>query len=192
MTPETTYGTTSRINHWVIAIAMIGLLGLGLYLEFGGLAREAKGPLRDIHKAAGVLVLIFGVWRVSWRLLKGFPAAASNMPAWQEKASMLAHWVLLAGIILMPVSGLLGSLYGGRDVAVFGFFTIPAQPKVEWLQTLGHVVHSWFGKAMAAVVVVHAAAALKHHFIDRDATLQRMLRGGAVAAPAGKQGSRPN
>ena len=190
MTPETTYGTTSRINHWVIALAMIGLLGLGLYLEFGGLEREAKGPLRDIHKAAGVLVLIFGAWRVTWRLLKGFPAAASSMPAWQEKASQLAHWVLLAGIILMPVSGLLGSLFSGRDVAVFGFFTIPAQTKIEWLQSLGHGVHSWFGKALAAVVVVHVVAALKHHIIDKDTTLQRMLRGGASGAPASPQGAR--
>lgn len=87
MTPATTYGTTSRINHWIIAIAMIGMPGLGLYLEFGGLGREAKGPLRNIHKAVGVLVLLFGAWRVAWRLLKGFPAAASSVPAWQEMAS---------------------------------------------------------------------------------------------------------
>ena len=179
MTPETTYSTISRINHWVIAIAMIGMLGVGLYLEFGGLEREAAAGLRNIHKAAGVLVLVFGAWRVTWRLIKGFPAPASTMPAWQEKASHLAHWVLLAGIILMPVSGLLGSLFSGRDVAVFGLFTIPAQTKIEWLQAIGHGVHSWFGKAMAVVVLVHVAAALKHHWIDKDATLLRMVGGGA-------------
>lgn len=177
MTQATTYGTTSRVNHWIIAIAMIGMLGLGLFLEFGGLEREAKGPLRDIHKSVGVLVLAFGLWRVTWRLLKGFPGAASSMPAWQETASKLAHWVLLAGIVLMPLSGLLGSLFSGRDVSVFGFFTIPGQAKIEWLQAIGHGVHSWFGKAMAAVVVIHIVAALKHHFVDKDATLMRMLRG---------------
>jgi cytochrome b561 len=177
MSKETTYGTTSRINHWIIAIAMIGMLGLGLYLEFGGMAREAKGSLRDIHKAIGVLVLVFGLWRVTWRLLKGFPAAASSMPAWQETASKVAHWVLLAGIVLMPLSGLLGSIFSGRDVSVFGFFTIPGQAEIEWLQALSHGVHSWFGKALAAVVVIHVAAALKHHIVDKDATLVRMLKG---------------
>lgn len=93
MNHETSYGITSRINHWVSAIAMIGMLGLGLYLEFGGLEREAKGPLMGIHKAVGVLVLHFGVWRVTWRVLKGFPKPASRMPAWQETASKIAHWV---------------------------------------------------------------------------------------------------
>lgn len=192
MTPESTYGTTSRINHWIIAIAMIGMLGLGLFLEFGGLEREAKGPLRDIHKAIGVLVLFFGLWRVVWRLLKGFPAAASNMPAWQATASQLAHWVLLAGIVLMPLSGLFGSIFSGRDVSVFGFFTLPGQAEIGWLQALSHGIHSWFGKALAAVVVVHIAAAMKHHLIDKDATLMRMLKGTAKdrtaseAAPANR------
>lgn len=175
MKVETTYGLTSRINHWVIAVAMIGMLGFGLYLEFGGLAREAKGSLIGIHKSVGVLVLIFGLWRVTWRLLKGFPAAVSSMPAWQEVASKVAHWVLLAGIIVMPVSGLVGSLFGGRDVSVFGLFTIPAQAKIEWLQSLSGGVHGLFGKALAVVVVIHIAAALKHHFVDKDATLSRML-----------------
>ena len=175
MEQETTYGATSRINHWVIASAMIGMLGFGLYLEFGGLAREAKGPLIGIHKSVGMLVLIFGLWRVAWRLLKGFPAPASNMPAWQEMASKLAHWVLLAGIIVMPLSGLVGSLFGGRDVSVFGLFTRPAQVKIEWLQSLSGGVHGLFGKALAVIVLIHMTAALKHHFVDKDATLSRML-----------------
>ncbi|QCB47052.1 cytochrome b [Hydrogenophaga sp. PAMC20947] len=176
MEKELTYGATSRINHWVIAIAMMGMLGFGLYLEFGGLAREAKGPLIGIHKAIGVLILIFGLWRVTWRLLKGFPAPASNMPAWQDMASKFAHWMLLAGVVVMPVSGLVGSLFGGRAVSVFGLFTLPAQAKIEWLQSFSGGVHGLFGKALAVIVVIHFAAALKHHFIDKDATLSRMLR----------------
>ena len=129
----------------------------------------------SIHKAVGVLVLILGLWRVTWRLIKGFPAPASSMPPWQEMASKLAHWALLAGIIVMPVSGLVGSLFGGRDVSVFGLFTLPAQAKIEWLQSLSGGVHGLFGKALAVVVVIHVAAALKHHFVDKDATLSRML-----------------
>ena len=175
MEKESTYGSTSRINHWVIAVAMIAMLGFGLYLEFGGLEREAKGPLIGIHKAGGVLVLIFGLWRVTWRLFKGFPAPASTMPAWQLTASKLAHWMLLAGVIVMPVSGLVGSLFGGRDVSVFGLFTLPAQAKIEWLQSLSGGVHGLFGKALAVIVVIHVAAALKHHFVDKDPTLARML-----------------
>lgn len=98
--------------------------------------------------------------------------------------------MLLAGIILMPVSGLLGSLFNGRDVTVFGLFTIPALTKIEWLQALGHGAHSRFGKALAAVVVLHAAAALKHHFVDKATTLLRMIKGSKNGNEAGKAPAR--
>lgn len=83
--------------------------------------------------------------------------------------------VLLAGIIVMPVSGLMGSLFGGRDVSGFGLFTLPALAKIEWLKSLSGGIHGLFGKALAVIVLMHVAAALKHHFIDKDSTLSRML-----------------
>jgi cytochrome b561 len=86
-----TYGLTVRINHWIIAVAMIGMVGFGL------------------------------------RLGCSFPPAASPMPAWQETASKAVHWALLAGVIVMPASGIIASVFQRRAIDVFGLFDIPAQ-----------------------------------------------------------------
>ncbi|MGI9507324.1 MAG: cytochrome b [Geminicoccaceae bacterium] len=172
-----TYDLTSRVNHWIIAAVIIGMLGLGLFLEYGGLEREAKRPLIDIHKSIGVLVLAFGLWRVLWRVFQGFPPIASTMPAWQETASKTIHWLLLAGILVMSVSGVLSSIFRGRAVDVFGWFTIPAQTELPWLASLASSTHDVVGKALAVIVIIHVAAALKHHIQDADPTLRRMLTG---------------
>ncbi len=177
MTKPTSYDAISRVNHWIIAIVMIIMLAVGLYLEFGGLEREAKRPLLDIHKSVGVLVLAFGLWRVFWRIGQGFPGAASTMPGWQHSASTIAHWLLLLGIVIMPLSGVVGSLFRGRSIDVFGWFTIPGLTEVPLLAQLGSAAHGLVGKALAVIVIIHIAAALKHHLIDRDPTLSRMVRG---------------
>jgi len=70
--------------------------------------------------------LIFGLWRVFWRLKKGFPATVATMPNWQAKAAKISHRFLLLCILLMPISGIVMSLYKGRKIDVFGMFTIPA------------------------------------------------------------------
>lgn len=177
MSTRNSYGVISRFNHWIIALAMIGMLGFGLFLEYGDVPRQNKGWLIGIHKAIGVLVLIYGTWRVCWRLFRGFPAAIPGMPGWQERASKLAHWLLMAGIIIMPLSGVLWSIFGGRTIRVFDWFSIPAQSKIEWLSGLGGTVHEYVGIGLTIIVLGHIAAALKHHFIDRDATLVRMVSG---------------
>ncbi|NIA69410.1 cytochrome b [Pelagibius litoralis] len=184
MPKTSTYDFISRVNHWVIALVVIGMIGFGLYLAYGGLAREDRGPLIAIHKSIGVLVFGFGVWRVLWRIVQGFPASASAMPAWQETASKFAHWGLMAGTLLMPLSGVLSSVFRGRAVEVFGWFAIPAQTEITWLASLGSATHQFVGYGLAALVTVHVAAALKHHFHDTDLTLKRMLRGESQTGPS--------
>lgn len=171
------YGAVSRINHWIVAILIIGLLCVGFFLAYGPLGFEEKGPIRDTHKSIGVLVGIFGLWRVGWRWIKGFLPDASVMPAWQSKLAHGVHMVLLSGIILMPLSGVLGSYFSGRTTSPFGLFTIPSGPLVEWLSNVFHTMHFVVGVAMAIAVLLHIAGALKHHLIDKDPTLERMTRG---------------
>lgn len=176
------YGALSRINHWVVAALMIGMLLSGLALEHAPLAQALAGTLRHWYKALGVVVLALGLWRVGWRLVQGFPEGGAAVPAWQAYAAKVAHWALLAAILLMPLSGVLMTLFAGRPIAV-GPLTIPAAPEVQWLAGLARGVHAIGGTALAALVVLHVGAALKHHLIDRDGTLARMrLR----LAPAGR------
>jgi len=172
-----TYDRVSRLNHWTLALVMIGMLMFGLYLEFAGLEREARRPLVGIHASFGVLVLVIGTWRVAWRILRGFPDTVSDGPRWQTVASRWVHWSLLAGILLMPLSGIGRTVFRGRAVDVFGWFSIPAAPEVRWLASLSSSVHYYVGFALCLLVAVHIAAALKHHFIDQDATLTRMVSG---------------
>lgn len=97
------------------------------------------------------------------------------MPGWQEWMSKLVQRVLLASVVLMPISGMTGSLFGGRAIDMFGLVTIPAMTKIEWLSDISYSLHEVLAFLTAAAVVVHIAGALKHHIIDKDATLRRMI-----------------
>lgn len=169
------YGRISRLNHWVLAALMIAMLLSGLALGHAPLGDAISGVLRDWHKALGVVVLALGLWRVGWRLLHGFPEGGVPAPAWQAWAAKAAHWGLLAAIVGMPLSGVLMTLFAGRPLAV-GPLTIPGAPEVEWLAGLAREVHPAGGLALTGLVALHVGAALKHHLVDRDETLRRMLR----------------
>lgn len=173
----TTYDLPSRANHWIVAIAMIGMLGFGLYLENADLARSVRGPLIGLHKAIGVLVLFYGVWRVGYRIRQGFPAALGDVTTWQEFAAKVVHWILLAGIIIMPVSGIVMSVFEGRPVNVFDVFVIPAVGDFPAVAEVAETIHAVAGKVLIFVVALHFLAVLKHRIIDRDATLTRMVTG---------------
>lgn len=178
-----TYGAVSRANHWIVSISFFAMLAVGFYLEFGGLTREARGPIMALHKATGTALLAFVTWRVIWRLRQGFPApAAGNMPGWQVLASKAVHWGLLAAIVIMPLSGVLGSLFGGRPIDIYGLFMIPPFEKNEAIKSAAGFAHMVTAYALVGLISVHVAAAIKHHLIDKDGTLVRMLTG--KTAPA--------
>ncbi len=183
-TSPVTYDHISRANHWIVALAMIGMLGVGLYLGNLEPAKETKDFLLPIHKSVGVLVLLYGVWRVVWRLYQGFPSPAANLPVWQERISRITHYGLLFCIIIMPLSGLMGSLFADRAVDVFNLFTIPPITEIKFLKSVSYALHRYVSYLLVAMVLLHVGAALKHHFIDKDTTLVRMLRG----MPANKAG----
>nr|WP_319947206.1 cytochrome b [uncultured Shimia sp.] len=170
------YGVVSRFNHWFIGFGMIGMLAFGIYLEKFAPDGPDKGALIGTHKAIGVLLLILGVWRVGYRLYKGFMADAAPMPAWQSLSAKIVHWILLVSVLAMPLTGVFGSYFGGRATSVFGVFTIPAA--MEPSKAIAGVMFNMHGAfAMLTIVclVLHVVGALKHHVIDRDDTLKRMV-----------------
>ncbi|MCV6596562.1 MAG: cytochrome b [Mangrovicoccus sp.] len=169
------YDLLSRLNHWLIAFAMIAITIFGFYIANFAPRGPQLGQLFGIHKAVGVLILGFGVWRIGYRLLQGFKAEAVEMPSWQAKLSHVIHWVLIAAIVIMPLSGIIGSYFGGRAVEVFGLFTIPAGPEVKGLNNAAYALHGAMAWAFVIALGLHFAGALKHHLLDRDTTLLRML-----------------
>lgn len=177
MSDSRNWDAVSRVNHWVVGLVMIGMLLFGMYLDNLVPRGPEKGALMGIHKAVGVLVLIVGLWRVGYRLVQGFLKDAAPMPKWQSVAAKVVHWVLLISILAMPITGVLGSYFGGRDIDVFGLFTIASSmepDKVMADRFMG--MHGAFAKVTILAVVLHVIGAIKHHVIDKDDTLKRMVR----------------
>lgn len=168
------YGVVSRINHWVTAGLFIAMVALGIYMH--ELPKDAfRAELYGIHKSLGVLILALVIFRFMW--LKVSPNPSVIAPTRVEY--ILAHSVkgiLYLGLVLMPLSGWVMSSSGGHDVSFFGWFTLPAiVPENDFIHELAEQGHGLLGSIiLPLVVLLHIAAALKHHFVTKDETLSRM------------------
>lgn len=172
-----TYGLVSRLNHWITALFFLAMLGVGFVLAYGELTRDERVPLMLWHKATGILLLVFALWRIVWRLVQGFPAPVPGMGGLQLTFSKLTHWGLLACLLLMPLSGFVMAHFGGRPTDMYGLFTLPAFADSEGVRTLMRAVHKWVAYGFVVFIGLHIAGALKHLLIDRDGTVSRMVTG---------------
>ena len=169
------YGPTSRALHWAVAALFLGTLGIGLLFDV--IPRGARAPRLDWHRAMGMGVLLLGARRLANRLGRGFPPDAAPAPRWQEAAARAGHWALLAVTLLMPLTGILMGLARGRALDMWGFTLLPAMPETPWLATAAGAVHEALPWALVALIALHVGGALKHHLVDRDATIKRMTHG---------------
>lgn len=179
-TPDT-WGLPSKLFHWVLALLFAGMIGFGIYISRLQDVYEAFG-LIQWHKSVGTLVFFLVLARILWRLRAGAPALPDTMPPWQVRASHASHLLLYLLMLVIPLTGWLYAsaspvqeLYGIRNM-FFGLFELPDpfRPGSQELADRFHFVHATAGKVLGAVVALHVAAALKHHFVDRDAVLRRM------------------
>lgn len=168
----------TRLLHWLSAVLIIGLLISGIYMAEG-----YDYSLYDWHKAFGVIALLLVLNRLFYRRRNPWRSSAKGTQ--HEKTVELMHQCLLSLCLLMPVSGLVYSGLGGYGVSVFGF-TIIADAYTQTGEVIaysqsgsdsGKAMHFYMGYLMAVLVMLHGLAALKHHFIDKDFTLTRMLIG---------------
>ncbi len=162
--------------HWIIAALVLFNLLSGIGHDWA-----PKGlPLIPWHKAVGILVLFLSLARLAWRLTHR-PPPLPVMPRWQVGVAHGLHWLFYLLIIAMPLSGWWFSSAGVklRPLTFFNLFDIPYLPVTRGPEAGApfHAFHEYAGWIMAALVVLHIAAALKHHFVDRDRTLARMLPG---------------
>jgi cytochrome b561 len=170
------YGLIARVLHWLVFILVVGMLLGGALLQVlpvGGL----KGWVAGAHKSTGVVVgLLMGV-RLIWRICNPRPKALSHH-AVENYLAELAHICLYILLLLQPLTGVLMSQAHGYPVSVFGLFSLPS---IIWQSPqLGRFFgqcHSVIAVLLTAVIAVHIGAALKHHFVNRDRTLLRMLKG---------------
>ena len=173
---RSSYGVISVATHWVAATAVIGLFASGLWMV--GLTYYHPWYTRapELHVAIGVLTAALMLARLLWRWLDSPPDPEPGSTRWQIRASALVHALLYLGIFATAVSGYLITTAKGAPAEVFGLFSLPATlhdlPGQEDWAGRAHLLVAY---GLIGLAGLHALAALKHHFLDRDATLRRML-----------------
>ena len=174
------YGALAIVLHWTMAGLLLVLVGVGLYmgtLPDVGFDRE-KITLILVHKAVGMLVLWLVLLRLAWRVGNVLPRLVEGMPMWQQVAARFVHLCLYALMLALPLTGWLMSSAGGYPVSFFGWFELPdLVPQNEAMFHFWITVHHWLAYTLMLLVALHVAAALQHHWVDRDDTLLRMWHG---------------
>ena len=170
------YTKTAMLLHWLIALLIVSGFIMGLVMTSIPGFTPSKLRYFSWHKWLGVTVLALAALRLLWRLFNQPPAHPAHMPAWQNHAADAMHWALYFLIFAVPMSGYLYTLSAGVPVVYLGLWEMPVfmAPNPE-LKPLLREIHYWLDMTMAALVIAHAGAALKHHLIDRDNVLKRML-----------------
>lgn len=178
------WGAASQILHWLIALLILVLGVVGLTM--GELPRTPKYFwVYTAHKSLGLTVLALVALRLGWRLHAGAPPPVPGTPTWQERIASTTHWLLYVLMFAIPLSGwLYDSASGLRPFHWFGLVEVPrlVAPDPRTV-AVSHAIHEYGFWLLIAVVLAHAGAALYHHFVQRDATLARMLPRGWLRSP---------
>lgn len=169
------YGILAQLFHW-------GIVGL-IVTQFILASKAEDLPLGPklietlaIHKSFGMTIFGLAILRLIWRWFNPVPSIPPNSPRWQQLAAHLSHWMLYGLILVTPLAGWLMSSARSFSVSWFGLITLPdfVEPSTATYEFF-HDTHEVLATTLFFVAILHAAAALKHHFIDRDNVLRRML-----------------
>jgi len=169
------YGLVAQSLHWLTAIGLVGSFVLGLIMvELSFSPLQLK--MYSWHKWLGICLWLLVLVRLTWRLWHRPPPLPASTPPWQHRAAQLTHGGLYALLVLIPLSGWVMSSAQGFQTVLFGVLPVPdAVGKDEALGENLATLHFILNKTLLALILLHIAAALKHHFIDRDGLLWRML-----------------
>jgi len=172
------WGWLTRVLHWSIALAVLGMLAAGLYADSLDTSTPASGKRFDaviaLHKSFGLLILMLMVIRVLWRFSERTPKLPSMAPQWERSAARVCQMVLYAGLFAMPISGYLLASAEGEPVRLFGIrlpqlFDLPG----SWVH-VAHRTHHTVAYVLLAFIALHIMGALKNHLIDRNDVLRNM------------------
>jgi cytochrome b561 len=148
------YGIVTRVLHWLVALLIIALVPLGWWMVGLSYYDAWYHDALELHKALGMIALMLGTVKTCWYLGNARVAFADGLKAWERATARAVHWTFLVAMVLIPATGYLISTSAGDGISMFGWFDVPAA---------------------VALACVHAGAALKHQFVDRDGTLRKML-----------------
>lgn len=195
ITSSTRYTSVAIFLHWALAILVLSIIPVGWWmtdaLEIPATRAQAL-QVFPLHKATGITILALTVVRLLWRLTHKAPPLPQRMAPWEKLVARTSHWLFYILLLAMPLSGWIYSSAGWSEafqtfirvpLSYFGLFTVPDFPGVatqtdETRKAIGfaaHGIHEKLPWLMLALAGLHVAAALKHHFVNRDDVLTRML-----------------
>lgn len=189
------YTATAIALHWLVAALVLGQLALGWWMI--DLPKSPPG-LRagwfNVHKSIGLTIGLLMLARLWWRARHPAPPLPESLPRWQVLAARANHAALYACLLLMPLSGYLGSVFSGYPIKYFGM-VLPqwgwASPPLKDFFSVVHFITVWL---LMALIALHLAAALKHLLANRDSVFARMWPARAPSAPpplpAGREAQR--
>lgn len=170
------YGLVSVLLHWGMALALVGLFATGLYMTDLTYYDSLYNILPWWHKGIGLLIFGLLLVRILWRLSNPKPQTPATHKPWEKTLASATHRSLYLLIFIICVSGYLMSTAKGKGVELFNWFEIPALRALSSDETdFAGEVHYYLAWALIVISAAHAAAALKHHFIDRDKTLSNII-----------------
>jgi len=178
MNTENSYGIIAIALHWVMAITIFSLFGLGLYMvELTYYDAWYKGSL-DLHKNIGMVLLVALMLRVVWRMVNTTPKSADKTATDIEvKAAHYAHIALYILMGFLMLSGYLISTADGRAIEVFGLISVPALSlSFANQEDISGSIHEILAWTLILLSAGHVIAALKHHFLNKNNTLLRMIK----------------
>lgn len=171
----TRYGVIAQLFHWTVVVLIVTQYVLANKANNLPLSL-AKISTLATHKSVGITILALAILRLIWRWFNPVPPGPATAPRWQNIASHVSHWSLYGLILLTPIVGWLMSSARNFSVSWFGLVTLPdfVEPDTT-AYNFFRDAHEVLAIALFFIAIVHIAAALKHHFWDRDNVLRRML-----------------
>jgi len=171
------FGLISKLLHWAMAILLTGLFAIGLYMTELDYYDPLYHSLPWWHKSFGLLTLFLLLLRFVWKLSNTEPLALKSHKKWEVSLAHIIQQTFYILILLIAITGYLISTAKGKGIEFFNWFDVPAltsELEEEIADFIGDT-HEFLAILLATLVVLHALAALKHHFIDKDDTLKRMI-----------------
>jgi len=169
------YGVISVLMHWCVALVVFALFALGLWMVGLDYYNPWRQLAPDLHKSIGITLFALMLLRVIWRFISPPPPPTPNQSLLIRTAAKLGHLFLYFLLFAVIISGYLISTAEGDSILVFGLITVPALVEISGQAELVGTIHLYLAITLVVLACLHALAALKHHFIDRDATLVRMF-----------------
>ncbi len=180
------YGAVSKTFHWLTALLILTLIPLGWFANQLPFETDAeltrKAWLFSLHKTMGVLAFFVALMRILWAVCQPKPALLHPERRMESFAAEMVHWLLYGALVIVPLSGWISHAAAAGFAPIWWPFGqgLPLVPKSTGLEHAASAVHWASTKLLILSVLLHIAGALKHHLIDRDATLRRMLPGTAA------------